>query len=434
MREKKSTKKIISKINSQLKHLKNKGVFKNKEIVIFGCTMWLKILVEFFNKNNYTVRAIIDNNPKKADGKCMGIDVYLPCEYLKKNHSDYAIVICSSYYYEMGKQLEQMGYCQQKDFFVISHSIAKIPSIFQGYINVYKGLKIYRKYISKLTGKNPYVFVCPYGGSGDIYMASIFFQEYIKQNNIDDYVFLVENKISYNTSRLFALKNTYIISESEKILLLDAWSFWGSEKMHVKPLLYWGWRTKRFLNPDSKLDITFLDMIKNDVYNFESKIKPEIPQNLDSNFVDIFFKENMLEEGNTVILSPYAGSYKNNISVSIWENIVVELKKRGYCVYTNSCGDTEPVIKGTKPIFFPLINTVEILNRAGYFIGVRSGFADIASSSSCKMIVIYERALNAVEYNFFSFVKMGLKSDAVELIYDSDNPKFIEEQVISEFN
>ena len=74
------------------------------------------------------------------------------------------------------------------------------------------------------------------------------------------------------------------------------------------------------------------------------------------------------------------------------------------------------------------------MDYAGAFIGVRSGFCDILSATSAMYIVLYERALNAVKYEYFSFVRMGLNKDAKEFVYSGDDPDGLAGQVAREFD
>ncbi len=432
MRDNKSSDLIKKRIWNKTKELKMQGVFDGKQIVVFGCTMWMKTLLECINRLGFTVTAIIDNNKQKAGGKCLGIDVYLPCNYLKEQKKEICILICSSYEIEMAQQLESYGYSEGEDYFIISYN-NKTDGFIQSFYKIAGGYFLYKKYIGKIQGTNTHIFVCPYGGSGDIYMASLFFDEYLRKHSIDNYIVLVDGKLAQKVAKILEFKNVYLITEKQKLMLLDAWSYLGSDVMRLKPLLYWGWRTKRYPNPDANMDITFLDVMKYDVYGHERSVKPQIKMHRDENYAANYFEENNLEKGNTVIMAPYAGSFKTDISIEIWSEIAKQLIERGYCVCTNSAGEHEPVIEGTKKVFFPLEYAVSILEYAGHFVGIRSGFCDLASSSKCKFVVLYERALNAIKFEYFSFKRMGLNENAIEIEYDSKDSETFVDTILENF-
>lgn len=435
MRKEKSTEHILRRIRAQMSHLFRAGVFSQKEIVLFGCTMWTNALMECLENYHLRVGAIVDNNPQKADGKCQGIDVYLPEVYLRsKKRGSFCVLICSGYWQEMAGQLTSMGLVQNKDFFIIRF-YDKPDTLLKSMWEAARGYRIYQRYNLDLHGSNNWLFVFPYGGSGDIYMACIFLKQFLAQEQIDDYCLLVDETLALKTLQLFFPHKGTLIAREEKRQILDAWAFCGSSVMHVKPLLYWGWRTKRYPNPDSSMDITFLDVMKYDVYGYGKDAVWQIPDKREDGYFyarDLFEKLD-LKEGKTVILAPYAGSYRSGISSKLWETIAKRLTNLGYCVCTNSAGDSEPVVVGTKQIFFPLQYAVDVVDYAGGFIGVRSGFCDILSSSSAIFIVLYERALNAVKYEYFSFVRMGFNKNAKELIYSGEDDNSFIEQIVHEF-
>ncbi len=436
MRKEKSTKHALGRIRAQMRRLFRSGALSQKEVILFGCTMWTGVLMECLESCHLKAGAMIDNNPGKADGKCQGIPVYLPEAYLKgKQKGTFLILICSGYWQEMAGQLADMGLVQNTDFYII-HFYDKPDAPVKSMWDIARGYWIYERLMMGLQGERKWLFVFPYGGSGDIYMACIFLKQFLVQEAIDSYLLLADEPLAIKTLRLFFPHKGRQITQEAKRQLLDAWAFCGSGIMHVKPLLYWGWRTKRYPNPDSYMDITFLDVMKYDVFGYGRQDVWQLPDRPAGGYAlarDLFEKQRLIK-GRTVILAPYAGSYRSGISGKVWEDIAKRLTDRGYCVCTNSAGDSEPVIAGTQQIFFPLQYAVDVVDYAGAFIGVRSGFCDILSATSAMFIVLYERALNAVKYEYFSFVRMGLNKDAKEFVYSGDDPDGLAGQVAREFD
>ena len=72
----------------------------------------------------------------------------------------------------------------------------------------------------------------------------------------------------------------------------------------------------------------------------------------------------------------------------------------------------------TKSVFVPYNQIIDFCNRAGLFIGIRSGLSDIISSSSCKKILIYPEYSNAwpddVSIAYLGLQEMGLAQDVKE--------------------
>ncbi len=411
---------IVKKIQKSIMNLSVRGKL-TKSIVVFGCTMWIKDVEEALATNGHSIRFIIDNNPDKIGGKCLSYDVITPVE-VKKLKNKIQIVICSDYWMEMESQLREYGLEKNKDFFTVDITLSEGWFVELRRLNhIRKGYLKYRQYYDMLSGDKTMVFVCPWAASGDIFMSGLFLSSYVEYNGIEDYCVLVLGQMAKKVAMLFEWKNVFCITENDKTDMLDAWMLLGSEIMRIKILLYWGWRVKRFPQSDNPMKLTFLDVMKHDVFELPTSVSPVFPKNLPSDYAPKLFESMNLKKGKTVIIAPYAGSYRSSIPNLYWEELVEFLNMNGFTVCTNSSGDSEPIIKGTQGIFFPFTEAINTVEYAGYFIALRSGLCDIVSYSKCKKIILYESMLNAVNMNYFSLRRMGLSEDAVEYEYNSDS-------------
>lgn len=422
---------MVRKIKKGIRMLSGKGSF-DRDIVLFGCTMWTKEIVDALTARRHTISFIIDNNPEKIGGKCLGYDVCHP-SVVKELKGDVLIIVCSGYWMEMESQLKDFGLEKNSDFFTIDIKLsdgyfADIRKLY----GVRKGYSKYRKYYDKLSGNNKIIFICPWAASGDIFMAGLFLKSYIEKNEIDDYCVLVLGTMASKVAKLFEWKNVICIEEQDKEDILAAWMLLGTEVMKLKVLLYWGWRVKRFPQPDNPMKLTFMDIMKHDVFELSDTVKPQLPQIARTDYAEKLFDSMGLKQGKTVIIAPYAGSYRSGISMEYWEELTRWLIDRDFTVCTNSAGDYEPVINGTKAIFFPFSEAVNTVEYAGYFIAVRSGLCDIVSYSRCKKIILYESMLNAVSIDYFSLKRMGLSDDAVEFEYDVGDVSSLFEKIRDE--
>lgn len=413
-------------IKSTLLNTIKTGSFEGKRVVIFGCTIYARDIRDFLKNYGITVDAIVDNNVQKAGNSCLGVKVYLPKEYLIPNKKETLVIICSKYNFEMIEQLKSMGYQEEINILNIpvyeSQSWAddSLEELNLAFSLVNKGFQVYIKLKDKYS---PFakVFLCPYPGTGDIYMACAFLKTYLQNKSINNYILIVGNNSCKKTAELFQLQNICVVDIEEIRLLLKAWEFLGTEKMDLKPLLYWGWRTKRFLYADEHPQITFSEMFRYDVFGFNKDALMCRPQShCESKYAHQLFEKLNLPAGKTVIIAPYAGSFVSEISLEIWEKIVQGLLDRGYKVCTNCYGKKEKNIKNTIPIIFPYEEAVNVLEYAGGFIAVRSGLCDIVSTAKCKMLIIYEKGFNASRYEYFSLQKMGLNKSVHEINFDSN--------------
>ena len=95
------------------------------------------------------------------------------------------------------------------------------------------------------------------------------------------------------------------------------------------------------------------------------------------------------------------------------------------------CHPPEVPIKFTTPLDFPLTIANDILEYAGYFIGVRSGFCDIILNAACKKIILYPENIYGLSHPFYkiplshinchsifewaSFKRMGIDTKVIEI-------------------
>lgn len=408
---------------------------QNKKICIFGCTRYVRDIRDALYKWNVSIYGLIDNDSHKTGKKCLGIEIKLPESYLIPFDESIRIIICSKYYFEMKKQVEMLGYTKENILSIpisesqeLNDSVEQMEYDFQ---KVQEGYNLYKRIVAEHT-EYDMVYPCPYPGTGDIYMACSFLPEYLKKNKIKNYLLLVVGNNCMRTARLFEIPDIKVITKNEMDILLKAWEFLGSQKIHLKPLLYWGWRLKKYLYADDYRQVTFREMFQYDVFNLNTEVKLSLFKNNSNMFyTKKMFQENNLKRKKTIIIAPYAGSFVSEISLKVWVKLIKILDEKKYSVCTNCNGDKETALPGTIPISFPYSEAINVLEYAGGFIAVRSGLCDIVSSANCKMAIIYENGFNAVKYDFFSLKKMGLNSHALEWIYDSDDNAFIEK--ITEF-
>lgn len=413
-------------IENAIEEKNKQHFFERKKVVIFGCTIFARDIRDALQSRGIGISAMLDNNPDKAGKECLNVDVWLPEDFFSRERTDTVIIVCSKYNHEMIQQLLRLGHDEKEILDIpVSESNQVFDDSEEDFENklreVKEGLALYEK-IKGRYADDFFVFLCPYPGTGDIYMAGSYFREYCVQNGIGDYIFLVQGENCRKVAELFQIKNIEVVSELEKTRLLQAWEFVGKEKMQLKPLLYWGWRTKRFLYADKYPAITFHEMFLYDVFGMDKAAGRELPVvDRSEEYAERLFKKKGLRKGKTVILSPYAGSFVSDMRKEEWAGIAKGLAQRGYDVCTNCNGESEKPVEGTIPFFFPYYEAVSVIEYAGGFIALRSGLCDVVSSADCKMVIIYETGFNAAKYEFFSLKKLGMKDIVYEYEVGTEN-------------
>ena len=182
--------------------------------------------------------------------------------------------------------------------------------------------------------------------------------------------------------------------------------------------------------------MNFKEMFRRFVFYLDENARPVHPlfKNVD-NELDKIFGEMNLHAGKTVILAPYATTLAD-MPASFWENVAGGLLEQGFDVCTNCGSPDEKEVTGTKRLFFPLNIAPQLIERAGYFVGIRSGFCDVISGAKAKKIILYDKAnyfFNCSAYDYFSLRKMGLSDDAIEIEYDNTRISELEEEVLGIF-
>lgn len=396
---------------------------KNHNIVIFGCTPYTREIKKAVESCDHKVSFIIDNSSEKL-GKSMGIPIVLPEECLLPYDDKNLIIICSKFYQEMIGQVNDYGYFDEN----ILNILVDECNVWNININgeferakkeVIDGYKLYLNICSKYDDFDK-MFLCPYPGTGDIYMACSLLEDYLLRENIKNYVFVVVGNNCKRVADLFDVMNIEVIDNANMQLLLKSWTFLGN-KMDIKPLLYWNWRTKKFMRSDSQVEISFSESFQFDVFENE-RIMPirHFKPVYDSVWIEKVFMERNLRKGKTVVLAPYAGSFVSDMTIGDWKSIADLLKNKGYTVCTNSSGYKEPVIPGTIPVFFAYDRAINFLEYAGGFIAFRSGLCDVVSQAKCKMVIFYDNNYSAANLDYFSLKKMGLREEVEELIWTKD--------------
>lgn len=403
----------LARVEKILFRLHSRGFFERKRVYLFGVSENTRQIIRILRTYRIEPEGVLDNDAAKQGAYCSGI----PVEAVKKENNitnpGKVYIVCSLYWREMTAQLEEEGV--KKRNILMLYREETLPECFY---QAAEGKRIYG-HLTARYGNIP-VFLCPYTGTGDIYLIGVFWRQYIEKMKIRDYVFLVISKSCEKTAQLFGIKNIvrldkkikseYLIRYSmlcpERVKLTILNDSWG--EVHTNPLEWFrGYK-----------GLEFMELFRKFVFDLPDTARPEHPvlRNKDRE-VGEFFRSNHLEEKNTVILSPYSNTLAD-LPDRFWSQIAKTLKSLGFVVCTNSSGETEPAAEGTSPVFFPLDLAPQIVEKAGYFIGIRSGLCDIISGTDAKKVILYhakERFFNGSTYEYFNLKGMGLCDDAAEI-------------------
>lgn len=417
---------VQHKINGLHKH----GKLKNKDIFLFGVSDSTRQVIQFLRMLGYEPVSVIDNDPVKQNGYCARLSV-VPLEKVPVKEN-VIIFIYSSFWCEMERQAGEAGFKAAQIIILFALEKPFHRRLYESWL----GKKVYMRLKQKYGDVT--MFLCPYTGTGDIYLIGTFWEEYISRNHIEEYVFLVISGACKKVASLFNIKNVELLNiQKESEYLIRYYSLCPSE-IRLK-LLNDGWG-QISSNPSEWFrgykGLYFTELFRKFVFDLPDTSRPRHPQFQDvSDQLNSLFKKYKLINKRTVVISPYSNTLAD-LPDEFWIKITEALLEKGYTVCTNSIGEEEPAVAGSIPVFFPLDIAPQFVERAGAFIGVRSGFCDVISGAEAKKIILYDREnrfYNCSAFEYFSLNRMGLCFDAIEIEYDHDKLEEVVSKIIANF-
>lgn len=408
--------------------IRDKKISPENRIYFFGANKSSLEMNAFLRTQGFTPEGFVDNSPKKQGSLVEGMPVNSPEDALACKDSTVRVLIASEYHAQMCRQLEGMGYKKDEQVFVV-FTVNDFYDTGEGGFEKHadtsrRGFGVYKKIMGE--GEPSFLFLCPYPGTGDIFLIGGYLEKYMEKHGIGDAVATVVNRPGEKILGLFEIKGlrTVVISQDESN---DLVVFLRVMKENVPGIIlndnYLRVMHRRLRGYKG---IDFHTMFKYAVFGMEREDKVRYPESYasvpkDREDIDKFFKDNGLVPGKTAVLSPYANTI-SNLPMEAWEEIAGILKDKGYMVCTNSASDKEPAISGTKPLFIPFSIAASVLEAAGLFIAMRSGLCDIVAAAACRKVIFYPKGCifgSCSTYEYFSLNAMGLCDDAVEMEFDT---------------
>lgn len=421
----------LRRVNRIIKTRSSMGLLKNRDIYLFGVSDNTRQIIHVLRELGYEPSGVIDNDKTKQGSYCSRLKVISIQDVSDVSAGDKLYIIYSAYWREMVPQLKEQGIKRGQIW-----SLSRKPGLLLLLLRAYRG-KLYRESLIKKYGDIP-IFLCPYTGTGDVYLIGTFWNEYIKRNGIEDYVFVVISGACKKVASLFDIKNVELVKKKEDASYLINYYLYDPDKGKIN-ILNDCWaqvHTNQVEWFRGYKGLYFTQLFRKFVFNLPDDVKPRHPVLKDeSQRLDRIFDEYDLNVGKTIVLSPYSNTL-SDLPDEFWENLAENLSLKGYCVVTNCGGKSEPAVRGTKGVFFPLDIAPQFIERAGYFIGVRSGFCDVISGTYAKKVILYDagnRFYMGSAYEYFNLKDMDLCYDALELEYSNKEFNSVTTKILSLF-
>lgn len=371
-----------SEMVEKFRVLLQNGKLVNRTIYVFGHCNATESLIDLFLKNDFYVSAILDNNCEKHGKMYRGIPIVCPKEILLEHQHNVIVCIVARAYAAMADQLKRMGY-KGKIYKLVDYNSYANYSLSDEVIKTMTDRVERGKVLSWSLNKKYqgcFRILCPFQALGDIYYMMSYLPYYLKKKSIQKCIIGVIGYACSQVVRLFGEYNVEVFSQREMDELIQAALYTQDDCTFIphqdRPYV---------VNVHNALYIKCLPLDQIyccGVFGLPQDTKPIEPDR----FCDYPQLEN-IDKGNAVIFSPYAKSV-TALDNAVWKTIVEYFLQHGFQCYTNVVGDEE-ALYGTIPISPKICEMKSVVERAGMFVGIRSGLCDILRTANAVKIALY---------------------------------------------
>ena len=371
-------------MRSNLNNYSENDALSESSIFVFGhCEASLSVIDELL-KRGYSVSGILDNSKAKQEISYKDIPVMYPevVSSPEYNAEKTVVFLASRFYEQMNRQLRDLGFMGKViklvDYNTYSEYSLSPDTIERKRDRVRQGEATLSELKKRENGS--FIFFFPFNALGDVYMGMEYLPEFIKKREIGKYVICVPSEGCAEVAGLFGAKEVVVLNQKKLDAAVQAAIHSDDNGAFIvhqdRPYV---------INLHKALSIKKIpleDIYKTGIYGLHKDVIPVKP-----NLWENYEGPCEIKEGRAAILSPYAKSV-TALPVEVWTDIVNDLKDREMQVFTNVYGDEKPLL-GTIPISPKLCQMKSVVERAGLFIGIRSGLCDVLRTANCRKIALF---------------------------------------------
>lgn len=390
-----------------------------KKIFLFGHCNATFELIDLLEAKGLKTTAILDNSDVKQGQEYKGAVVIYPKQIEKYTGADPAndsvVLITSRFYASMLQQLRELGYKGPVRKVIDYNTYAEF-SLSEDTISRMKARERHGaellKELSKKYDQHFKVF-CPFNALGDIYFMISYWPAFAKMRNIGYAVFCVTNSTLADVIHMFGDYLVEIYEQKELDAMIQSAIYTQDENCFIahQDRPYVVNLTKALYIKKIPLEQIYCC----GVYGLPVGTRPAKPNANKRIYKNI----SSIPEGKSVVFSPYAKSV-TAIDLKVWDDAVAYYIGAGYKCYTNVIEDEKP-LDGTDAISPSLLEIRSVVERAGTFVGIRSGLCDILREAKAKKIALYpdynycDTKWKSIEmYNIEKFDYNLLATEAIE--------------------
>ena len=276
---------------------------------------------------------------------------------------------------------------------------------FEGAIDeVERGYKIYTNILKRVNNK--YIFYNN-RATGNTLLMGMYIDAYVKFSGICDFMVVNTRKSSNKLCEVMGINSLFIDFQCCEKRAFERFVFFMHEsELRLKTLNPYNHHTNLITMRGYK-GLDMHTMYRCLLYRCDAQ-KP-IKGLLINNSDHLFSKYN-LRVGHTIVISPSSYSLYG-VEKDFWQDLIISLKSFGYDICIN-IGEGEYNSYDAVSVFVPYDELIDFVNKAGFFIGVRSGLCDLVAQTSAKMFVIYNTLPEFMDY--FSLERMNFKSERIQ--------------------
>lgn len=395
---------------SSFNQLPKKEIIR-KQIYLFGHCNATEELADYLLENGYKVEAILDNNSSKYKNTYRDIKIIAPMEIMKINHKNTIVLIVARAYAAMAKQLNHMGFKGEIKKLIDYNSFAEYSlsedTIYRMKHRLNRGISLLNAFNNRYDGI--FKIFCPFSALGDVYIMMSYLPCFLKKRRIDNYMIFVVGNGCMQVVKLFGNIQVESLSQKDMDEVLQAVIYTNDNNSFIahqdRPYI---------INLHKALYVKCIPL--ETIYCCGIFGLPIETSPVEASEFTEYNDLASIPKGKSVILSPYAKSV-TAIPMKIWNQIVNDYKQKGYTCFTNIVGN-ETALKDTIPISPKISEIKSVVERAGTFIGIRSGLCDVIRNINAKKIALYP------DYNYsdtkWKAVDMYLLKDWENIVVKDD--------------
>lgn len=369
-------------MTENLAEMEKAGILEHKKILLFGHCHATEELADLLLGKGCAVSAILDNNTVKQGGNYRGIPIKAPREILEEDTQNMIVCIVARAYAAMVSQLERLGYKGMIRKLVDYNSYADYSlteeTVSRMTLRRQRGSVLLAEMKEKYPGC--FCFLCPFSALGDIYIMMSYLPHYMQKHGIEQCVIGVIGNACAQVVRLFGFCSVEVFSQKNMDETIQAALYEQDGQTFIphqdRPYVV------NLAKALYSRKISLEQMYCCGVFGLPADTKPCEPVNF-SDSADL----DRIRDGKAVIFSPYAKSV-TSFPEAVWEQIVACCTDRGYQCFTNVAGEEKP-LPGTEAISPRIAEMKSVVERAGTFVGIRSGLCDVIRSVNARKIALY---------------------------------------------